>query len=67
MITTKLMKATPYSSLLAKRSMSPTAKTSHIKKRKERFKTITTSYYKGAQAIVIVYDVTDQDNLLRRE
>ena len=26
----------------------------------ERFRTITTSYYKGAQAIVVVYDITDK-------
>ena len=28
----------------------------------ERFRTITTSYYKGAQAIIVVYDITDRDS-----
>ena len=28
----------------------------------ERFRTITTSYYKGAHAIVIVFDITDKDS-----
>ena len=28
----------------------------------ERFRAITTSYYKGAQCIVIVYDLTDRDS-----
>ena len=28
----------------------------------ERFRTITTSYYKGAQAIIVVFDITDRDS-----
>lgn len=28
----------------------------------ERFKTITSAYYRGADAIIIVYDITDRVN-----
>ena len=28
----------------------------------ETFRTITTSYYKGAQAIIVVFDITDRDS-----
>ena len=28
----------------------------------ERFKTITSSYYKGAHGIIVTYDITDRDS-----
>jgi Ras-related protein Rab-1A len=30
----------------------------------ERFKTITAAYYKGAQGIIVVYDITDRQSFL---
>ena len=31
----------------------------------ERFKTITASYYKGAQGIIVTYDITDRDSFAK--
>ncbi|CAK5023023.1 unnamed protein product [Meloidogyne enterolobii] len=33
-----------------------------IKLQIERFRTITSSYYRGAHGIIVVYDITDQDS-----
>ena len=31
----------------------------------ERFKTITSSYYKGAHGIIVTYDITDRDSFAK--
>lgn len=31
----------------------------------ERFRSVTTAYFRGARAIIVVYDVTDQNSLAR--